>query len=139
LPLALSDTTTLTSLGLSHLAAGSAGNSLGGAPDQFGQTHSVFNQAAMAFRIDDLRRLFSLPAPDHIKLDVDGIEGAILRGGPETLPQVRTILIEVEGDNAREAESRIEAPLKAAGFAEDHAVREAGSKRNRLYRNAARS
>lgn len=131
--IALGDKTGLTHLQLSSILVGGACNSLAGASNQFGTLQSVFNQGVPAMTADDLRRVFGLPAPDHIKLDVDGIEGLILRGGTETLTQVRSIIIEVEGDNMTEAESRLEAPLAAAGLIEDLEFRTRGSGRNRLY------
>lgn len=131
---ALSDQTGLTYLSLTAMAAGSGGNSVAGLPNQFGEFHNVFNQGALAYRIDDFRQAFGLAAPDHVKIDVDGAEGAILRGAPETLSQVKSVMIEVEGENAAEAATRIEAPLFAAGLVEDQQVRTSGSRRNRLYR-----
>ena len=91
--LALSDTTELTRLSLFSMAAGSGGNSIGGAPDQFGGHHSVFSQGALAYRIDDFRAAFGLSAPDYLKIDVDGVEGAILRGGAETLKTVKAVIL----------------------------------------------
>ncbi|HEX6859520.1 MAG TPA: FkbM family methyltransferase [Caulobacteraceae bacterium] len=131
---ALSDETGMTHLSLAQMAAGSGGNSVSGQPDQFGHHHSVFNQGVPAYRIDDFREAFGLAAPDYIKVDVDGVEGLILKGAPQTLPLVKAVLVEVEGQNADEAATRIEPALRAAGFAEDLSVRERGSKRNRLYR-----
>jgi FkbM family methyltransferase len=131
---ALADKTETTHLFLSQMAPGSGGNSVAGAPNQFGLYDSMFAQGALAYRIDDFRQAFGLAAPDHIKIDVDGIEGAILRGAEATLPLVKSVIIEVEGLNASEAGERIEAPLFAAGFKEDVAVRDQGSARNRLYR-----
>lgn len=132
---ALSDETGLTRLELAFMAPGSGGNSIAGAPNQFGEYNSVFSQGVPAYRIDDLRAAFNLPAPHYLKIDVDGVEGAILRGAAATLPMIKSVLVEVEGDNAREAATRIEPPLFAAGFVEDTAVRTTGSGRNRLYRN----
>ena len=115
------------------MAAGSGGNSIQGEPNQFGDRHFMFNQGALAYRIDDFIDAFALTAPDHIKIDVDGVEGLILRGAARTLQTVRSVLVEVEGDNAAQAATRIEPPLTAAGLVEDVSVREAGSGRNRLY------
>ena len=132
--LAFSDETCLTHLSLTAMAAGTGGNSVAGQPNQFGEFKSVFSQGAPAYRIDDFRAAFSLPAPDHLKIDVDGVEGAILRGAPETLRLAKSVIIEVEGENAEQASDRIEAPLFAAGLVEDERVRTSGSRRNRLYR-----
>lgn len=131
---ALSDESGFTHLSLNQMAAGSGGNSVGGLPDQFGHQVSVFNQGVPAYRIDDFRAAFALPAPDHVKIDVDGAEGLILSGGPKTLPLVKSVMLEVEGLNASQAATRIEPALFAAGFKEDVAIRTQGAQRNRLYR-----
>ena len=132
--IALSDKTEATALTLASMAAGSGGNSVGGAPDQFGLSHSVFSQGALAYRLDDLIATFALPAPTHLKIDVDGIEGVILGGAPLTLRGVKSVLIEVEGQNADEAATRLEPHFTAAGLTEDMSLRGAGSGRNRLYK-----
>jgi FkbM family methyltransferase len=130
---AFSDQTGTTHLALHQMAAGSGGNCIAGQPNQFGDRDFMFNQGALAYRIDDFATAFGVAAPDHIKIDVDGVEGLILRGGPKTLASVRSVLIEVEGDNAAQAADRIDPPLTAAGLTEDLSVRSAGSGRNRLY------
>jgi FkbM family methyltransferase len=131
---AFSDETGLTHLSLTAMAAGSGGNSVAGQPNQFGEFASVFNQGTLSYRIDDFRKAFGLPAPDHLKIDVDGVEGAILRGAPDTLRLVKSVMIEVEGENIAQSAVRIETPLFAAGLVEDERVRTSGSRRNRLYR-----
>lgn len=133
IPVALSDETAAIRFTLSALAPQSGMNAVGGAPDQFGQTHNAFSQGALAYRLDDLISTFRLPPPTHLKIDVDGIEGAILRGAPMALKGVRSVVLEVEGENAAEAATRIEPPLTAAGLAEDPSFRTRGSGRNRLY------
>lgn len=130
---AFSDRTGMTHLQLHQMAAGSGGNSIQGEPNQFGDRDFMFNQGALAYRIDDFIAAFGLAAPDHIKIDVDGVEGLILRGAPQALRTVRSVLIEVEGDNAAQAATRIDPPLTAAGLTEDLSVRASGSGRNRLY------
>lgn len=134
LAVAFSDTTAVTRIELANMAPGSGGNSVrDGAPSD-GAAAGPFPQGTLAWRMDDFRRAFGLRAPDHLKIDVDGIEAAILRGAEETLREVTSVLIEVEGDNLAEVASRIEAPLAAAGLAEVVAVRGSGSGKNRLYR-----
>jgi len=65
---------------------------------------------------------------------VDGIEPEILAGAEKTLPFVKSILIEVEGENADNVEKLIDAPLAKANFHEDINARLSGSGRNRIYR-----
>jgi FkbM family methyltransferase len=131
--MALSDTRKLTSFRVDTRQPGGASNGLDGTPDQFGKTKTALIQSAMCVSVDEFQSLFDAPAPDHLKLDVDGIEGVILRGAEKTLPKVKTVIVEVEGDNLAHVADRIEAPLFAAGFTEDLSVRGAGSNRNRLY------
>jgi FkbM family methyltransferase len=54
-------------------------------------------QGVMAVSLDDLTGAFGLPFPNHIKVDVDGIEDRIVRGATQTLQdqRLKTFLIEV--------------------------------------------
>lgn len=131
--LALANERKLSSFRVDTAQAGGASNGLDDTPDQFGRGRSALIQSALTMSIDEFQALYDAPAPDHLKLDVDGIEGVILRGAAGTLPRVKSVLVEVEGENLSNVADRIEAPLFAAGFREDMKVRGAGSNRNRLY------
>lgn len=131
--LALSDERKLTSFRVDTRQPGGASNGLDGTPNQFGAGSAALVQSAITVSIDEFQSLYGAPAPDHLKLDVDGIEGVILRGARATLPRVKSVIVEVEGDNLAHVAERIEAPLFAAGLVEDMKVRGAGSNRNRLY------
>jgi FkbM family methyltransferase len=131
--LALSNERRLSSFRVDTSQAGGASNGLDDSPDQFGRGRTALIQSALTISIDEFQTLYGAPAPDHLKLDVDGIEGVILRGALDTLPRVKSVIVEVEGDNLGNVGDRIEAPLFAAGFVEDMGVRGAGSNRNRLY------
>lgn len=78
---------------------------------------------------------FPLCAPDHIKLDVDSIEGEILRGLRQTLPYISSVLFEIDGSNRDAAAEVIETPLIEAGFIETPLARADSSGRNRLHVN----
>jgi FkbM family methyltransferase len=73
-----------------------------------------YEQAVLATRLDDLVRQYGLPLPTAIKLDVDGAEGAVLRGATETLRcrSLTTLLVEFE----EEQRADVRGILAAAGF-----------------------
>jgi hypothetical protein len=48
--------------------------------------------------MNDAIRLLGIPAPDFLKIDVDGIEHFILRGGMDVLNNVSSVLIEINDD-----------------------------------------
>jgi FkbM family methyltransferase len=94
-PVALSDATTLDVFGLRDLEPGAARHALGSGSTEDGP--ALYQQPVMVFRLDDLIELFRLPPPNHIKLDVDGSELAVLNGASRTLasPALCSILVEV--------------------------------------------
>ncbi|WP_170985275.1 FkbM family methyltransferase [Roseomonas sp. AR75] len=132
LPLALAARNELTAITLSNLFAGSVRNVLDGRTDQYGNVPKAGRQAVLAIRPDDAVALFGVPRPDHIKLDVDGLEPEILGAAPDILRSVRSVLVEVKGRYAENA-ALIEAPLQAGGLAEDMAFRERWGGENRLF------
>jgi hypothetical protein len=48
--------------------------------------------------MDKAVRLLGIPPPRFIKIDVDGIEHLILRGGLETLKNVESVMIEIDDE-----------------------------------------
>jgi len=105
LPIALSSRTGLRDFRYRSTEAGAAMHALAGerpaaAAEAF---EPAYSQRMLAFSLDDLLATFPLPAPNHIKLDVDGAELAVLEGASETLqsPLLRSVMVEVdveEGD-----------------------------------------
>ena len=79
LQIALSDQTILNNFNYSSLTIGGAQNTLGEAINEKGAAFSpVFTQYTLSYRIDDLIENFGLPVPNHLKIDVDGIEFLVL-------------------------------------------------------------
>jgi len=117
LPVALSDATQVSTLAYGDLASGKALHGLGGDPSEAGV---VFNQTLLTYRLDDLVERFGLPLPNHLKVDIDGSEAAMLRGAERTLADagLRSVMVEV---SAREA-TEIEALLARAGLEREHAT-----------------
>ena len=98
--LALSDTTGLGMINLSSTASGAALHQFGKAGERSpyaekGSSPSM--HAALGFTIDRFVEQFAPPFPNHIKIDVDGLERAILSGASNTLnnSRLRSVLVEL--------------------------------------------
>lgn len=97
-PFALSETSGPNLFKHTTLQLGGAMNSFGvdysfdGKPADFTEQYRVFG-----FRMDDLPSVFGIPLPTHIKIDVDGIEHLIARGGREVFSStsLKSVLIEL--------------------------------------------
>ena len=96
LPFALSNADGLTVIGLRALEPGSARHTVGARPVE-DSPPPLYSQPVMAFRLDELIERYGLPLPNHIKLDVDGGELAVLEGAKRALasPALRSMLVEV--------------------------------------------
>lgn len=75
----------------------------GGSMSNFGCTRSVkpFEQGMIGYAVDDFIKTFDPPFPNHIKIDVDGIESKILEGAEKTLSDSRLTSLQVEFDLAK--------------------------------------
>jgi len=75
----------------------------GGAMSTFGESYThdgnplvkVFEFQTLGLSMDDAVQRLEVAQPDYIKMDVDGIEHLILRGGPDVLSKVKGVLIEI--------------------------------------------
>jgi hypothetical protein len=67
--------------------------------------------------LDDLVDRFALPFPNHIKIDVDGIEDLIVQGADRMLfdPRLKSVLVEIY--IYRDMAQRIEKRFYEHGFA----------------------
>lgn len=116
LSIALSDATSLDSFNYHDLIPGGSLHTLGEAIDYKGDRFEpVLKQPLLGFKTDDLIDQFALPVPTHIKIDVDGIELAILKGADRTLADntLRSIVVELEEG---ESEQQITDLLTQKGF-----------------------
>ena len=93
-----------------------------------------FSQAILSFSLDGFLEIFSINPPDHIKIDVDGLEPKILSGARLALSHAESIMLEVENWTPDQVKSDIELPLKRLGFEESLEFKDFGSGRNRLFR-----
>lgn len=101
--IAFNDTTLMDSFHMANTELGSALNSFAEAVDWKGKPFvASFKQAMIGFSIDDFMRQFKPSFPNHIKIDVDGIESKIIRGAENTLSDRRVKSVLVELDSGRE-------------------------------------
>ena len=80
---------------------GGSGRFFAETTDAVGQEFAtIFTQGMIGFSIDDFIRLFNPPFPNHIKIDVDGIENKLIQGASKTLAdnRLKSILIELNSD-----------------------------------------
>ena len=115
-PIALSD-----KLGSSQMHMTST--EWGGALSTFGESYGwdgeeiqqVFEFKTMGVRMIDAVQILSIPQPDYVKMDVDGIEHLILNGGTQVLRNVKGVLIEVN-DAFQKQSSQCQLLLTKAGL-----------------------
>lgn len=103
----LTDRVCIVSLALSdklgasqmHMTSKDWGGALSTFGEKFGwdgeEIHQTFEFKTMGISMEDAMQRLSIPLPDYIKMDVDGIEHLILNGGPQVLQNIQGILIEV--------------------------------------------
>lgn len=115
-PVALSNGIGPSLFRMSSTAWGGALSTFGQDFDQHGgKLKSIFEYQTMGVTMDDAVSLLNIPAPRYIKMDVDGIEHFILRGGAQILKQVESVLVEIDDDFAEQAEESA-LHLQAAGL-----------------------
>ncbi|MDC3050701.1 FkbM family methyltransferase [Bacteroidota bacterium] len=83
--------------------------------DSGNKINSNFIYNTVGFDIDNLTELTKIPYPDHIKIDVDGLEHIILLGAQKVIKRAKTVLIEIN-DNFTEQKSLSEKLMLDAGF-----------------------
>lgn len=84
----------------------------GGALSTFGQNfgwdgaaiRQIFEFQTIGLSMEDAMQKLAIPQPDYIKMDVDGLEHFILKGGPSVLRNIKGMLIEVNDDFHEQAE-----------------------------------
>lgn len=112
----LSDVSGVSSMKLSNSTWGGALTTfMYGIDQDGGKIKSIISYGMLGFSLDDLVRNEYVPQPDYMKIDVDGIEHYILKGGKLTLSRTKEVLIEVN-DNFLEQRESIQEIMIHAGF-----------------------
>lgn len=117
--LGLSDREGLFALNLSTTESANSQHQLGEAVDFEGNPfRPAFRQGAVGTTLDALVNSCGV-RPDHVKVDVDGLEAAVLRGARATIgaPGLRSMLVEL--NEARSDHREVANWLRSQGFRED--------------------
>lgn len=119
--LAISKESFLGTFNMGDTNAGGALYHFGAAVNSFnypgvGETKVQFKQGMLGVSIDELVSIYKLSVPSHIKIDVDGLEGDIIKGAAATLrnPRLKSLLVEL--DESDPSSKEILNSLKSAGF-----------------------
>ncbi len=118
--IAFGDRTTLGTLNLPSSQEGGDFNQFNRETDQFDRALDVaFRQGAVGFSVDDFMEIFVSPVPTHVKIDVDGLEAAVLRGGRQTFaaPNVQSMIVEIENNLPSRRREEILSLMGELGFA----------------------
>lgn len=100
--IALHESTHIDFLQLHDLSSGAALHTVGEPVDWRGRPFQPkFEQAVLAFSLDEFIERFGVAVPTHIKLDVDGNEEKIIRGGLRTFTdrRMQSLMIEISENN----------------------------------------
>lgn len=103
--IAFSDKDEVEKLNLPKFMGGGAINSLGAPTDWQNQEFSpVFEQAVLSFSLDSFLKNYPQIFPNHIKIDVDGIEAKIVNGALKTLkdPRFKSLSIEINEESNKD-------------------------------------
>ena len=105
LPLALSDKMGSNLLHMTSTEWGGALSTFGEDVGWDGQSiQEVFAFSTYGLSMDQAVEVLGMPAPHFIKMDVDGIEHYLLRGGSQVLKKIQGIHVEINDDFAEQAE-----------------------------------
>jgi FkbM family methyltransferase len=107
-PLALSDSVTASTFRLTTTAWGGALSTFSQRFDHHGaMLRETFEYRTIGVSMSDAVSLLGIPAPSFLKIDVDGLEHFILRGGRSVLESVESVLIEINDHFSAQSEESV--------------------------------
>ena len=113
--LALSSKSSLDKLYVTSMNAGDSQHNFGSENNFYSRNYSML-QGSISLSLDQLCFEFNLPIPNHVKIDVDGLEEEIVEGGLQVFSNtvVKSILVEIT--NIDDQPSKIFELLESVGF-----------------------
>lgn len=125
-PVALGPEVHIDKLRITQVTAGNSCSTFGadtnyrGHPAQF-----PFDQGALSLPMDAFVKRYR--APDYIKIDVDGLEHAVVEGGEQAIAAAKSVLIEINSTAAKHV--ALFELMRARGFTWDDAQIEAARRK----------
>ncbi|MDD5240740.1 MAG: FkbM family methyltransferase [Sulfuricella sp.] len=105
IPLPLSDAMAVNTLNMTATEWGGALSTFGKSYGYDGQPLTkIFEFSTIGISMSEAADLLKISSPDYIKMDVDGIEHLILKGGINILKNVQGVLIEINDEFQQQAE-----------------------------------
>lgn len=129
-PVAVSERQDIQTLLLSGMEAGGSRHNVGQPTHDRYAFEAKSRHGIVTTSMDDLAK--ALNYPDHIKIDVDGLEQNIVAGGPEVLRRAKSVLIEIDTEDADEMRFITE-HMEAAGLHHSHASESNYRARNFIF------
>ncbi len=117
-PLAMSHTTGSALMHPSSFDFGSARHSFGREREDASKTDGNRSFGLAGISLGDAPSVLGLPAPTHLKVDVDGLDDEIIYGASRVLDGIREICCEVRFDEVRI--SKLREHLESEGFTMMH-------------------
>ena len=136
-PIALSNKTSVLDFFMSKndLHWAGAHNSIGSNTSYTGGKMTDFiTSSQVTCRGEDLVKIFNLPIPTHIKIDVDGLEGDVIEGLQTMLKEIKFILIEVDESN-KTLNDRVKNMMERENFLRISEVGQVQYAGNQLWKN----
>jgi FkbM family methyltransferase len=136
-PIALSNKTSVLDFFMSKndLRWAGAHNSIGSNTSYTGGKMTDFiTSSQVTCRGEDLVKIFNLPIPTHIKIDVDGLEGDVIEGLQTMLKEIKFILIEVDESN-KTLNDRVKNMMERENFLRISEVGQVQYVGNQLWKN----
>lgn len=120
--IAFNDSSKLDQFHMWTLEVGGAQSNFGEpGKNEHGEFEPVHSLAMMGYALDDFVARFDPPFPNHLKIDVDGIEAKIVAGGKRVLSDGRLKSVSVELDEQQTDEvRRVTGMLNACGLHFQH-------------------
>jgi len=105
IPLSLSDRLAVSKLNMTMTDWGGALSTFNNSYGYDGKPLcKIFDFSTIGLPMNKVTELLEIPKPDYIKMDVDGTEHLILKGGAAVLQDVQSVLIEINDDFQQQRE-----------------------------------